>query len=220
MSKTLKLSARPRTESGRNAVKQVRSREAIPAVIYSSKEEPANLEVNRREIERLLAHAVGEHLLIDLEIQDGGTATNRLTLIQEVQHHPVRGDILHVDFHAVSRTETIESEVPIEAVGEPDGVKNYGGVLQQLVRTLAVECLPQNLPEVVRVDISALMIGDSLHIKDIQLPDGVTAVTDSEITVFLISEPKVADPVAEVETAAAPEVLTEKKPEDDGADKK
>src|SRR5690606_11799637 len=107
-------------------------------------------EVDLKAIEQLLAHAASEHVLVDLEIEGSG---NKLALIQEVQHHPVRGDILHVDFHAVSTSEKVESEVPIEPVGEAVGVKTYGGVLQQLVRSLAIECLPQDLPEVIHVDV-------------------------------------------------------------------
>lgn len=213
MAKQVKLSARPRSEAGRNAVKQVRARGAVPAVIYGAHDAPANLEVNLREIETLLSHAASEHVLVDLEIANGG---NKLALIQEVQHHPVRGNILHVDFQAVSTSETVQSEVPIEASGEPDGVKNFGGILQQQVRALEIECLPQNLPDFVTVDISALGIGDSIHVKDIVLPEGVTALADPEITVFLVSEPNVSTD-AGTEAAAAPEVINEKKPESEGA---
>jgi len=217
MAKQVKLSARPRSLAGRNAVKQVRASGAVPAVIYGAHEKPSNLEVDRRAIETLLAHAAGEHVLVDLEIAGAG---NKLTLIQEVQHHPVRGDILHIDFHAVSVNETITSEVPIEPTGEAVGVKTGGGLLQQQVRALEIECLPQNLPELITVDVSGLNIGDSIHVKDVVLPSGVTAVADGDITVFLVSEPTVAGETA-AEAAAAPEVINEKKPEAaEGADKK
>ncbi|HEY8900741.1 MAG TPA: 50S ribosomal protein L25 [Chthoniobacterales bacterium] len=207
MAKQVKLSARPRPEAGRNAVKQVRARGAVPAVIYGAHETPANLEVDRKAIENVLAHAANEHVLVDLDI-DGA---NKLSLIQEIQRHPVRGTILHVDFHAVSRTETVASEVPIEPTGEAVGVKTHGGLLQQQLRTLHIECLPQNLPDLLTVDVSALEIGASIHVKDIQLPAGVTSVTDGDITVFLVSEPKVAEEATPA--AAAPEVLKEKKAE-------
>jgi large subunit ribosomal protein L25 len=216
MATQVKLSARPRLEAGRNAVKQVRSRGAVPAVIYGAHETPANLEVDRKAIETVLAHAANEHVLVELDI-DGA---NKLSLIQEIQRHPVRGEILHVDFHAVSRNESVTSEVPIESVGEPVGVKTGGGLLQQQLRTLEIECLPQNLPDLLTVDVAALNIGDSLHVKDIVLPAGVTALTDAEITVFLVSEPKVAEEPAATTSAAAPEVLKEKKTDAEGADKK
>ncbi len=213
MAKQVKLSARPRPEAGRNAVKQVRARGAVPAVIYGAHETPANLEVDRKAIETVLAHAANEHVLVDLDI-DGA---NKLSLIQEIQRHPVRGDILHIDFHAVSRTETVTSEVPIEPTGEAVGVKTGGGLLQQQLRTLEIECLPQNLPDLLVVDVSALNVGESIHVKDIKLPEGVSALSDADITVFLVSEPTVAEESAT--TAAAPEVLKEKKADAEGAKK-
>lgn len=217
MSKQVKLSARPRSEEGRNAVKAVRERGAVPAVIYGGKDAPSNLEVDKKAIDQLLAHAVGENILVELEIQDGSKTVNRLSLIQEVQHHPVRGDVIHVDFHAVSQTEEIEAEIVLEPVGEPVGVKTYGGLLQQSIRALAISCLPKDLPELIQVDVSALNVGEALHVRDIKLPAGVTATADGELTAFIVSEPTVAvEPAADA--AAAPEVIKEKKAE--GADKK
>lgn len=215
MSNQVKLSARPRDEAGRNAVSRVRVRGAIPAVIYGGKDVTANLEVDKKDIENLLARAVGENILVQLEINDGQKTTSRLSLIQEVQHHPVRGEIIHVDFHAVSMNEEIDAEVVLEPEGEPVGVKTFGGLLQQSMRLLPIRCLPQNLPEIIVVDVSGLNIGDTLHVRDIKLPPGVTAVPDEELTVFLVSEPTVAEePVAATEEAVAPEVLKEKKAEE------
>ena len=215
MSNQVKLSARPRSETGRNAVGKVRARGAIPAVIYGAKDATTNLEVEKRDIENLLARAVSENILVQLEIKDGEKTTSRLSLIQEVQHHPVRGEIIHVDFHAVSMNEEIDAEVVLEPVGEPVGVKTFGGLLQQSMRLLPIRCLPQDLPEIIVVDVSALNIGESLHVRDIKLPQGVTAVPDEDLTVFLVSEPTVAEePAIEAEEAAAPEVIKEKKAEE------
>ena len=214
MANQVKLSARPRLEAGRNAVGKVRARGAIPAVIYGAKDAATNLEVDRKDIENLLSRAVGENILVELEIRDGGKTTNRISLIQEVQHHPVRGEIIHIDFHAVSMTEEIDAEVVLEHEGEPVGVKTFGGLLQQNMRSLPIRCLPQNLPEIIIVDVSGLNIGESLHVRDIKLPAGVVAVPDEELTVFLVSEPTVAEePAVAVEETVAPEVIKEKKPE-------
>jgi large subunit ribosomal protein L25 len=213
MAKQVKLSARPRSESGRNAVKQVRARGAVPAVIYGIKDAPANLEVPKKELNQLLAHAVGENILVELEINDGGKTSTRLSLIQEVQHHPVRGDVIHVDFHSVSATEEIEAEVVLEPVGEPVGVKTFGGLLQQSMRALGISCLPQNLPEIITVDVSALNIGESIHVRDIELPAGVTATSEAETTVFIVSEPTVAEEPVVAAAPTAPEVIKEKKVE-------
>jgi large subunit ribosomal protein L25 len=214
MANQVKLSARPRVEAGRNAVGKVRARGAIPAVIYGGKDAARNLEVDKKDIENLLSRAVGENILVELEIRDGGKTSNRISLIQEVQHHPVRGEIIHIDFHAVSMTEEIDAEVVLEHEGEPVGVKTFGGLLQQNMRSLPIRCLPQNLPEIIIVDVSGLNIGESLHVRDIKLPTGVVAVPDGDLTVFLVSEPTVAEePAVAVEETVAPEVIKEKKPE-------
>lgn len=218
MAKQVKLSARPRSESGRNAVKSVRSRGAVPAVIYGARTKPSNLEVTRRDLEVILSHAVGENILVDLEINDGSKVTNQLSLIQEVQHHPIRREIVHVDFHAVSMTEKITAEISIEPIGEADGVKNFGGLLEQSMRSISIKCLPQNLPEIIKVDVTALKVGESIHIRDLVLPAGVEANEDADLTVFIVAEPAVSDaPAAE---AKAPEVIKEKKPAPAAAAKK
>lgn len=221
MAKQVKLSARPRIESGRNSVKSVRARGSVPAVIYGKKTTPANLEVSHRDLEALLSHAVGENILVELEIQDGSKKNSQLSLIQEVQHHPIGRNILHVDFQAVSMTEEISASVTVESVGEADGVKNFGGLLEQSIRSLSVRCLPQNLPEVITVDVSALKIGESIHVRDIKLPAGVTVEDNEDLTVFIVAESSVsaepAAPAAGAE-AASPVVIKEKKAE--GAEEK
>lgn len=219
MAKQVKLTARPRSESGRNAVKSVRERGSVPAVIYGHHTTPANLEVSHRELEILLSHAVGENILVDLEIQDGSNKSSQLSLIQEVQRHTLRNQILHVDFQAVSMTEKISADITIEPFGEADGVKNFGGLLEQSMRTISISCLPQDLPEIIKVDVSALKIGDSIHVRDLPLPKGVEADVDADLTVFIVAEPAVASEAAPSEAAAAPEVIKEKKAEA-GAEKK
>ena len=212
MAKQVKLTARPRSESGRNAVKSVRTRGSVPAVIYGHHRTPANLEVSHRELEILLSHAVGENILVDLEIQDGSNKSNQLSLIQEVQRHTLRNQILHVDFQAVSMTEKISADITIEPFGEAEGVKNFGGLLEQSIRTISIRCLPQDLPEIIKVDVSTLKIGDSIHVRDLQLPKGVDADVDADLTVFIVAEPAVAVE-APAGAATAPEVIKEKKAE-------
>jgi len=213
MAKQVKLSAQLRTVVGRNSVKQLRTRGLVPAVIYGHKDQPSNLQINYREIRALLAHAVGENILVDLEITSESGTTGKLSLIQEVQHHPVRRDILHVDFLEVATDEVLHTEVPIESFGEAEGVKNYGGLLEQSLRTLHIECLPKDLPEIIKVDVTALALNQALHVRDLILPAGVKATTDAELTVFIVAESKVEEsPVAGVASTTGPEVIKEKKP--------
>jgi large subunit ribosomal protein L25 len=215
MAKQLKLTAHTRSTSGRSSVIKIKQQGLVPAVVYGGQDKPVNLSLNAREIHNLLAHATSEHVLVDLEIVDGGAKSNRLALIQEVQHHPLRRDVLHVDFHAVKADELLHSKIPVEAFGEADGVKNYGGILELNMHEIEIECLPKDLPEIIRIDVSALGVGEAIHIKDIKLPEGVTAKADGELTVVRVAAPKVeVEPVA-AEAAAQPEVLKEKK--DDAA---
>jgi len=176
------------------------------------------LQVESRALTNVLARASSEHVLVELEITDGSQSTNRLALIQEVQHHPLKRQLLHVDFHAVSATEKIVSEVPIEAVGEPVGVRTFGGLLEYSLRSLEVECFPQDLPDIVRVDVTNLNIGESFHVRDIPLPSGVEALTDADLTVVSVVASRVGEEVVEAaEAPAVPEVITEKKGEGEAA---
>jgi large subunit ribosomal protein L25 len=140
--------------------------------------------------------------------------------VQEVQHTPVGGEIRHVDFHAISMDQMIEAEVPLEPVGTAVGVKTFGGLLEQSLRALAIECLPADLPDRITVDVSHMNIGDAIHVRDIQLPQGVTPKVQVDLTAFSVVAPVVEEqPVAaEAEAAAAgPEVITEKKQEGEAA---
>src|SRR5213082_1965244 len=212
MAKQVKLKAEPRTNVGRSGVNKLRTRGIIPAVIYGGKVKPQPLQVTARDINAMMSHASGENVLVDLEI--AGEKSNRAALVQEVQHSPVGGEIVHVDFHAISMDETIQAEVPLEPTGTPVGVKTFGGLLEQSLRALSIECLPRDLPDRITVDVSQLNIGDSIHVRDIQFPQGVTPKVQPDLTAFSVVAPVVEEEpvVAEAEAAAAgPEVITEKK---------
>jgi large subunit ribosomal protein L25 len=217
MAKQVKLSATRRTATGRSAVRKIKAQGAVPAIIYGGKKEAEPLQVSRRDISLMLSHASGENILVELEID--GEKSGRLALVQEVQHAPLGGDILHVDFHAVSMDEMIEAEVPLEPTGMAEGVKTFGGLLEQALRSLEIECLPRDLPDVITVDVSHLNIGDAIHVREIPLPEGVRTRVPADLTAFSVLAPTVEEePVAVVpEVAAAPEVITAKKEEPEGA---
>jgi len=213
MAKQIKLAAQARPHVGRSAVKKIKQQGFVPGVVYGAKQQPQHVQIAARDIKDVLSHATGEHLLVELEIADGGKAVNSLALIQEVQHHPLRGDVLHVDFHAVSADEKIHAEIPIQTVGEPNGVRNFGGLLEVPMHSLEVECLPKDLPDLITIDVTALNVGEALHVRDIKLPAGVTAHVDADLTVVRVSAPTVQEE-APAATAAAPEVIKEKKTEE------
>lgn len=196
-------------------MRKLKARGIVPAVVYGAKDKAEPLQVSRRDITAVLSHASGENVLVELEVTGDG-ASNRLALVQEVQHEPVSGAILHVDFHAVAQDEVIHAEIPLEPTGTANGVKNQGGLLEQSVRMLAVECLPRDLPDVVTVDVTELNVGDALHVRDIQLPEGVKTKLPADLTVFTVLAPTVEEEPAATaavagEAAGAPEVIKEKK---------
>ena len=218
MAKQVKLKAEPRSTVGRSAVRKLRARGFIPAVIYGGDDKPQPLQVSARDINAMMSQASGENVLVELEI--GDNSQSRTALVQEIQHSPVGGQIRHVDFHAVSMDQMIQAEVPLEPVGTSVGVKTFGGLLEQSLRSLAIECLPGDLPDRITVDVSQLNIGDSIHVREIQLPQGVTPKVQLDLTAFSVLAPVVEEvPVAaEAEAAAAgPEVITEKKEEGEAA---
>jgi large subunit ribosomal protein L25 len=218
MAKQVKLKAEPRQDVGRSAVRKLKARGFIPAVIYGGNDKPQPLQVSARDVNAMMSQASGENVLVELEI--GGDGQSRTALVQEIQHSPVGGEIRHVDFHAISMDQMIEAEVPLEPVGTAVGVKTFGGLLEQSLRALAIECLPADLPDRITVDVSHLNIGDAIHVREIQLPQGVTPTVQLDLTAFSVLAPMVEEePVAaEAEVAAAePEVITEKKEEGEGA---
>ncbi len=215
MAKQVKLTATRRSTIGRSAVRKIKAAGFVPAVIYGAKTEPQALQVTKRDITNILSHASGENVLVDLEIEGEGSRT---ALLQEVQHSPLGGDILHVDFHAISMDEMIEAAVPLEPTGIPEGVKTFGGLLEQNIRSLEIECLPKDLPDFISVDVSKLNIGDSIHVRDLPLPEGVTTRVQPDLTAFSVVAPTVeVEPVAAAEAPTAPEVITAKKEEPEAA---
>lgn len=198
--KSVALKAFPRTLTGRGGVKKVRSQGRIPAVIYGAKNPPQSLEVDQKEFEKLIHHSVSENLLVDLAVdQDGQPA--RLALLQEVQHNPLTGKVLHVDLHEVDANEPVTISIPVETTGEPVGVRTGGGVLEHVVFKIRVRALPKNLPEFIALDVSGLEVGKSLHLGDIAAPEGVEILGDRSIPVVAVAAPK-TDVEAEAETAA------------------
>lgn len=209
MATQVKLTAERRTGVGRSAVRKLKALGSVPAVIYGAKDKPEPLQVSKRDISALLSHSSGENILVELEV--AGSAS-RLALVQEVQHAAIGGDVLHIDFHAVSMDEMIEADVPLEPTGTANGVKNFGGLLEQNLRTLSIECLPRDLPDIISVDVSALNIGDSIHVRELPLPDGVTTRVPADLTAFSVMAPTVAEePAAGAVAVTAPEVIKEKK---------
>jgi large subunit ribosomal protein L25 len=213
--KSVSLKAYPRSQVQRAEVTKLRAAGRVPATIYGRQAQPQNLEVDYEEINDLLHHSASENVLVDLSVANDARA-KRLALVQEVQHHPLSGKVLHLDLHEVAENEKVTIFVPVETTGEASGVKNSGGVLEHILFKLKVRSLPKDLPEQISVDVTALEIGKSIHIGDLVPPAGVEILGEKTRTVVAVAAPRAEEEVAA--TAAAPaagdvEMTKEKKEE-------
>ena len=193
--KSVALKAYPRSQIQRAEVTKLRAAGRVPATIYGRQTQPQNLEVISKEFCDLLNHSVSENVLLDLTVENDARS-KRLALVSEIQHHPIDGKVLHVDFHEVSETEKVTVSVPLETTGESAGVKNGGGVLEHIVFKLKVRALPKDLPEQILVDVSHLEIGKSIHLGEIKAPEGVEILGDKQSTVIAVAAPRAEEEVA------------------------
>jgi large subunit ribosomal protein L25 len=223
MAKTVSLQVSQRAGIGRTALKAVRNAGRVPGVLYGKDKDKSvrsrAIEIDSKKLQSVLHSSTSENVLVDVELTDpaGKKVDSHLALLVDVQHHPLKDYIIHIDLHEIAQDEILHAEVPVASVGEPDGVKNGGGLLETMLRTIRVACLPRDLPDMITVDVTALTIGHSVHVREIKLPNGVTAMNPPELPVFSVFAPKeevVAVPSAEV---TQPEVLKEKKVEGDAA---
>ena len=211
--KEVVLKAKPREMLGKEKAKKLRKNGIIPAVVYGSETKTIPLEIESKSFNALLRGGLGENVILTLVLDDQKDGKKQV-LIREVQRDPVRGDIVHVDFHQISLTKKITIEVPIQLVGMPEGVKE-GGILQHALREIKVECLPSAIPEKFEVDVSHLKIGDSIHVADLRA-ENVTILSDLQGSVASVVPPTIFKE-AEAAPAAAeaePEVIGEKKEEE------
>jgi large subunit ribosomal protein L25 len=175
------------------------------------------LELNSKEFADLLNHAASENVLVDLTV-DNDARSKRLALVQEIQHHPLHGKVLHVDFHEVAEDEKVTVQVPVETTGEAVGVKTGGGTLEHILFKLKIRSLPKDLPEQILLDVTALEIGKSIHLGDINPPAGVEILGDKHLTVVAVSAPRAEEVVATAVVPAAGEVeMTKEKKDEAGA---
>lgn len=208
--KEVTLKVRPREKRGKELVKKLRRNGFIPAVVYGQDTDSLPLEIDGKAFHALIRGGLGENVLVTLTTGDQ-KAKDRKVLIREVQRDPVRGDILHVDFHQISLTKKLSIQVPIHLVGIPEGVTT-GGILQHVLRELEVECLPTAIPEKIDVDVSHLQIGDSIHVVDLKL-ENIDVLSDPASSIVSVVPPTVFKEPEVVAAAveAEPEVITEKK---------
>lgn len=216
MAADVRLEARPREEIGKGAARRMRAAGRVPAVVYGRGEDTRKLSIDAHELKRLLSTVHVENTIISLDI-DGEAGVK--ALVREIQSHAFRDDVLHVDFYQIHAGERVNVAVPLHFVGAAPGVK-AGGMLQHVLDELEIRCLPDSIPDHLEVDISGLEIGDSVHVGQIVLPEGVELEIDAERTVCSVLAPTVSkeeETAEEAEPASAePEVIRRAREEEEG----
>jgi large subunit ribosomal protein L25 len=197
------LETQPREAGTKNDARRVRRGGKIPAVVYGAGKQATPVSVDPRQVARILQSATGHNTVFDLAM-DGEHAK---AMIVDWQYEPIRGSLLHIDLKRIAMDQKLQVHVPIELVGEAEGVKQQGGILEQITREVEVECLPGDIPNQVELNVSALVFGTVLRISDLPKNDKVKYLTDAEQPVAHIISVKEEEPPAEAvvgEAAAAP----------------
>ena len=197
------LTIEMRDGAGKGVARKLRAAGRIPAVFYGKREGSVPIMLDPRTLRLLIDKSdAGMNTLFNLHVEGGGVLEGKTVLIKELQRDPVLGSYLHADLYAVDLENTIEVSVPIHVTGRAAGVE-LGGILDHALRELELECLPRAIPKQVVLDVSALEIGDSLHVRDIVLPDGVTLRSDPDLPVLSVVTPSVSEEPTPTEEEAA-----------------
>jgi large subunit ribosomal protein L25 len=217
---TVSLSAKARDTVGKGNARKLRQTGEVPAVIYGHSREPQSLSLNTREVEKLLTQIAGTSTVVELAI-DGKTAR---TLIREVQRHPFKRQVLHVDFQELVAGEKVTLSVPIRFHGTAVGVRENGGILEEVMHQVHLRVDPMSIPDHIDVDVSALTIGHSIHVSELKLPEGAEVMDEEDATVCLVSAPRAVveeTPAADAAGAPAePELIRKTKADEEGAEEK
>jgi large subunit ribosomal protein L25 len=215
---TIEIQVEPREAKSKGAAKRARRLGKIPGIFYGPKTETVPFQVNGKDFVNRVAGIEGSHLIRIKS--DAAALADRVALVKEMQFHPVDGQIIHLDFYEVDLKEKIRVKVPLHFTGKAAGVVR-GGILQPIVREVEVECLPLDIPEYLEIEVSSLDIGDSLHITDLPIPEGVTAIYEDSFPVVSVVPPTVEKvavveevPAAEGAEAAPAAAVEEKKEEE------
>jgi large subunit ribosomal protein L25 len=211
MSDTAVLEAKPRATAGKQMSKQLRTVGSVPAVVYGSEIDSVKCSVDQKAFKALI-NDFGRNAIVSLKVKGD---QDYETIVKDIQRHPVSWDVLHIDFHRISMTQRLVVDVLIHPEGIPLGVRNDDGILEQMLHSIEVECLPTNIPETMLFDVTELEIGDTIHVSDLGTPEGATIVTEGDRSVFALIPPSVRkedeedeeDDEALEDESAEPEVI-------------
>ena len=206
MAENATLKAALRDETGKSAARRMRREGRIPAVIYGRGEETRALSLDAHEFEMLVKHHALDTTLVELEIEGLKKGGKIRTLVSELQTHPFKPEVLHVDFQQIHAGEMVTVEVPIRLIGTPKGVRE-GGVLQHVLHTVELQVAVESIPEALEVDVSSLDIGEGVHVEELDVPEGVELLVDPSRTVCTVAAPTVLELPEEEEGAEEPELV-------------
>ena len=208
------LKAEVREARGKGGAKRLRTKGLVPAVLYGPRTETIPLVVNSKELSVTLQTEAGENVLIDLEIKKGNQLDRKVVMVKDIQYDPLKRSTLHTDFYEVTMDVMVTVEVPIHLIGKPEGTK-AGGILEQVRRVVEIQCLPGDIPKGIDLDVSPLMIGDSLHVYDIRVEKG-KILSDPGLTVATVVPPVAEEKKVE---EVAPEVVEGEEEKEKGKEK-
>ncbi len=204
----LSLAAQVRTDAGKGAARRLRRNDQVPAIFYGPNSQPVMLAVKYLDLKTLLKSASSENVIFQLQIESGQGKSSKTVMLKELQADPIKPVYYHADFYEISMDKELTLNVPVHLVGTPTGASK-GGILQHVKRELSVICLPGNLVEFLEVDVTALDIGDAVHVKDLALPTGMKTAEDGDTTVAVVTAPHVVAEKVEEEVVEGEEKAEE-----------
>lgn len=205
------LTLTPRSTGGTRPARRLRREGVIPAVVYGLKSDTASVSVQLSDLRAALSTAAGRNAVLTLDIE----GSKEMGIVKDIQWHPYRDEVLHVDFLRINPDQDVTVEVPIQATGDPHTLNLAGGILDQLLFTLTVVTKPNLIPDLIEVDVTELEVGDTITVGDISIPTGSTTPVDPETSVLVGAAPRIAEVEAEVEEAE--ELEGEAAPDDEAA---
>ena len=205
------LAATVRDKMGKEAAKKMRREKDIPGIFYGPKSEPVMLSFKDGDLRKILKTSASENIIMGLQLQSEKGTETKMVMLKELQSDPIKDSYIHADFYEISMDKELTLNIPIILVNTPVGVSN-GGILQHVRRELTISCLPDKVIESIEVDVSALEIGESLHIEDVVLPEGITTSQEGRLTVAVVNAPTVSEE-EEVEEEGEEEVEIEEEAE-------
>ncbi len=192
------LDTQVRDVTGKGPARRLRAQGRVPAILYGPKRKPLMLAIEAKQLEKLLSQGGSDQILVDLNLNAAGEEGTHPAMLKELQMDHIKDSIVHADFYEISLDEEIEIEISVRLVNTPVGAKS-GGILEHVKREIVVSCLPDKAVGSIELDVGQLDVGQSLHIRDIVLPEGITALEDGGITVVVVAAPHIAEPAKAAE---------------------